>query len=67
MATVKITITDARDGITTVIEADPEFPLDEDNDPILEQMTPAQAFALGALIQFSEQLPGNMDWRVFLR
>lgn len=67
MATVKITITDAPDGVTTVVEADPEFPLDKDNEPILAEMTPAMAFALGALIEFSEQLPGNIDWRVFLR
>lgn len=40
MATVKITITDAPGGVTTVVEATPEF---------------------------SSQLPGVVDWRVFLR
>lgn len=68
MATVHIVVTDSPDEHVMIrIESEnPELPLDGDGNPDVDNLTNAQAFAIGVLMEISTQV-GEMDWRTFLR
>lgn len=68
MATVTITITDAPGGVTLMCESkNPPIPMNG-HDPDMDETTPAQAVALGALMELCAIVGGeHFDWRVLLR
>lgn len=67
MATAKITITDAPGGVTCVVESDPPIPfIDRQGTPAVDQLTGAQAIAIGAVMAICDQV-GATDFRVLLR
>lgn len=68
MATAKIVITDsADDGVIVRVESEgPEIPLDADGNPEVDNLTNAQAIAIGAVMAVASQV-GELDFRTFFR
>lgn len=67
MASAKLTITDSADGsVIVVIESDPPIALDSDGNPIVDELSEAQAVAIGAALAISNEAQ-SADWRTLIK